>query len=143
MLQTIAPIIISCLNIARARGAVREPPGGVIGTRFHRVAIFFSMIFMTCLFSQKNSTILKKVTKNSFNIQLKFDLGLIFSDFLYIVFLNDPTAFLLYFTGSHCSKLQEKHIKSTLEKSHVFYNNMLSKQTETSQKMTSKIILKT
>jgi len=64
---------------------------------------------------------------------------LIFFDFLYIVFLNDPTAFLLYFTGSHCSKFQEKHIKSTLEKSHVFYNNILSKKTETSWKMTSKM----
>ena len=57
--------------------------------------------------------------------------------------LNDPTSFLLYFTGSHCSKLQEQHIKSMLEKSHVFYNNILSKQTEKSLKITSKMILKT
>jgi len=64
---------------------------------------------------------------------------LIFSDFLYIVFLNDPTAFLLYFTGLHCSNLQEKHLKSRLEKSHVFYNNILCKKTEKSWKMTSKI----
>ena len=58
------------------------------------------------------------------------------------MFLNDPTAFLLYFTGSHCSKFQEKHIKSTLEKSHFFYNNILSKKIEKSVKMTSKMMLK-
>ena len=68
MLETIAPIIISCLNIARARGAVREPPGGAIESSFHLVAFFFSMIFMTLFFSQKNTKIFKKVTKNSLKI---------------------------------------------------------------------------
>ena len=143
MLQTIAQTIVSCLKSAHARGAVREPPGLHIGCCFHLAATFFSMIFMTLFFSQKNATIFKRVIKNRFKIQLKSDLGLIFSDFLYIVFLNDPTTFLLYFTGSHCSKLQEKHIKSTLEKSHVFYNNILSKKAEKSLKMTSKMIFKT
>ena len=68
MLQTIAPMIISCLNIARARGAVRGLPGAVIGTSFHLVAIFFSMIFMTLFFSQKNAKIFKKVTKSSLKL---------------------------------------------------------------------------
>ena len=44
-----------------------------------------------------------------FEIYLKSDLGSIFYDFLYTVFLNDPTVFLLYFTGLSCSKQQEKH----------------------------------
>ena len=143
MLQTIAQTIVSCLNSAHARGAVREPLGGVIECCFDLVASFFSMIFMTLFFSQNNAKVFKQVTKNSVKTQLKSDLSSIFSDFLYIVFLNDPTAFLLYFTGSHCSKLQEKHIKSTLEKSHVFYNNILSKKTEKSPKMTSKMTSKT
>ena len=143
MLQTIAQTIVSCLNSAHARGAVREPPGGAIACPIHLMATFFAMIFLTLFFSQKNAKVFKQVTKNSLKIQLKSDLGLIFCDFLYIVFLNDPTAFLLYFTGSHCSKLQEKHIKSTLEKSHVFYNNILSKKTKKSLKMTSKMLLKT
>ena len=137
MLQTIAQTIVSCLNSAHARGAVREPPGGVIEWGFSLVATFFSMILMTLFFSQKNTKVFKNVAKNNLKIQLKSDLGLIFFDFLYIVFLNDPTTFLLYFTGSHCSKFQEKHIKSTLEKSHVFYNNILCKKTEKSWKMTS------
>ena len=134
MLQTIAQTIVSCLKSAHARGAVREPPGGVIDCCFNLVATFFSMIFMTLFFLQKNAKVFKKVTKNSIKIQLKSNLGLIFFDFLYIVFLNDPTAFLLYFTGSLCFKFQEKHSKSTLEKSYVFYNNILSKKNEKSLK---------
>ena len=99
-----------CQGAARRGTSLLFSPGG------H----FFSMIFMTLFFSQKNAKVFKKMTNNSHKIQLKSNLGLIFCDFLYIIFLNDPTAFLLYFTASHCSQLQEKHIKSTLEKSHVF-----------------------
>ena len=102
---------------------------------------FFWTSFWNALFHSNNATVFKEGAKNALKIKLKSNIGLIFSDFLYIVFLNDPTTFLLYFTGSHCSKLQEKHIKSTLEKSHVFYNNILSKKTEKSLKMTSKIML--
>ena len=68
MLQTIAQTIVSCLKSAHARGAVREPPGDVIECRFHFVATFFSMIFMTLFFSQKNTKVFKKVTKNSLKI---------------------------------------------------------------------------
>ena len=82
------------------------------------------------------------MTNHFSKIKLSSDLGLIISDFLYIVFLSDPTAFFLNFIGSHCSKQQEKHVKNTLEKSHVFYTNLLSKQMEKSLKMTSKIIFK-
>ena len=68
MLQTIAQTIVSCLKSAHARGAVREPPGRDIASRFHLVATFFSMIFMTLFFSQKNATVFNKVTKNSLKI---------------------------------------------------------------------------
>ena len=68
MLQTIAQTIVSCLNSAHARGAVREPPGGVIASRFHLVPTSFAMIFLTLFFSQKNAKVFKKVTKNSLKI---------------------------------------------------------------------------
>ena len=67
------------------------------------------MIFLALSFSQNNGQIFKKGTKNTSGIYLKSDLGSIFYDFLYTVFLNDPTVFLLYFTGLRCSKQQEKH----------------------------------
>ena len=44
-------------------GAVREPPGTVIGCCFHLVATFFSMIFMTLFFSHNNAKSAKKVPK--------------------------------------------------------------------------------
>ena len=68
MLQTIAQAIVSCLKSARARAAVREPPGRLIEWRFHLGATFFSMIFMTLFSSQKNAKVLKQVTKNSLKI---------------------------------------------------------------------------
>jgi len=67
------------------------------------------MIFLALSFSQNNRQIFKKGTTNTSGIYLKSDLGSIFYDFLYTVFLNDPTVFLLYFTGLRCSKQQEKH----------------------------------
>jgi len=60
MLQTIAQTIVSCLKSAHARGAVREPPGGVIECRFSLVATFFSMIFMTLFFFTKKRKSLQK-----------------------------------------------------------------------------------
>ena len=50
---------------------------------------------------------------------------MIFNDFLYIAFLHDPTLFLLNFTGSQCSKQQEKHIKNTFENL-LFFTNIVS-----------------
>ena len=73
------------------------------------IFLCFFMIFLTLFFSQNNGKICKKGTTNTFEIYLKSDLGSIFYDFLYTVFLNDPTVFLLYFTGLRCSKQQEKH----------------------------------
>ena len=69
----------------------------------------FVMIFLALSCSQNNRQIFKKGTKNTSGIYLKSDLGSIFYDFLYTVFLNDPTVFLLYFTGLRCSKQHEKH----------------------------------
>ena len=62
------------------------------------------MIFLTLFFLQNNANTFKKGIHNTFEIYLKSDLGSIFYDFLYTVFLNDPTVFLLYFIGLRCSK---------------------------------------
>jgi len=59
---------------------------------------------------------------------------------LYTLFLNDPTAFLLYFTGLNRSKHKKNTSKNTLKKIPVFYNDVLTKKPEKSLKMTPKII---
>ena len=64
MLQTIAQTIVSCLKSAHARGAVREPLGGVIDWRFDLVATFcFDDFHDTIFFTKKRKSLQKSDQK--------------------------------------------------------------------------------
>ena len=63
-------IVVLSLKSAHARAAAKEPPGRVIGTSFHLVATFFSMIFISLFCSQKRK-IFKRRYQNTPTIHEK------------------------------------------------------------------------
>ena len=141
MLQTVAQTIVSCLKSAHTRGAVREPPGHLIECCFHLVALFFRWIFWKFFFHKKTQNLQKRYQKYSLN-SLQIWPWVDFLWFFVHPVFERPYSVFAIFHWFESLQTQEKHIKNTLKKIPVFYNDVLSKKTEKSPKMTPKIISK-
>ena len=127
------------LEPAHARAAVREHPGHLIEFGFHLVALFFRWIFWKFFFHKKTQHLQKRYQKYSL-ISLKIWPWVdVLWFFVHPVFERPYSVFAI-FHWFESLQTQEKHIKNTLKKTPVFYNDVLNKKTEKSPKMTLKII---
>ena len=126
---------------AHARAAVREPPGHPIVIGFHLVALFFRWIFWKFFFHKKTQNLQKRYQKYSLN-SLQIWPWVDFLWFFVHPVFERPYSVFAIFHWFESLQTQEKHIKNTLKKIPVFYNDILSKKTEKSSKMTPKIIPK-